>query len=186
LLGVVLAWIGVMAIAWILVHYWAICTDPRRHPLLRRSARLAREFMEAAVDLIAPRTARSLIPTAGYMLIYAVDLFVIIRAVGVDNISFLHTMAIYAIVVLAVVLVPIPTEIGITEFTGFGALEAYGVPASTAAIIMLSLRLLATGLTMVVAGLILLLLRGELRVAERQPGRVHTRDTSGGEVPAES
>jgi len=100
------------------------------------------------------------------MLNYVIGLYAIIRAVGVNSVSFVHSMAVYAVVVLAVVLFPIPTEIGITEFTGFGALEAYGVPASTAAI-MLSLRLLATGMTIVVAGGLFVLMRGELRAAEK-------------------
>jgi uncharacterized membrane protein YbhN (UPF0104 family) len=63
-------------------------------------------------------------------------------------------------------MVPIPTELGITEFTGFGALAAYGVPGPTAAVIMLGMRLLATGMTIVVAGALLLLLRDELRAVE--------------------
>jgi uncharacterized membrane protein YbhN (UPF0104 family) len=165
IIGVIVAWLVVMAIAWMLVHYLAVHTDPSKHPVLRRGARLAKEFFEAGADLVGRRTLLSLIPTAIYMLIYVVDLFVILRAAGAQHITFVETLGVYAVIVLAVVLVPIPTELGITEFTGFGALQAYGVPGSMAAVSMLGLRLLATGMTIVVAGLLLLLMRGQLKQA---------------------
>lgn len=167
LVGVVVSWILVLTIAWFLVRFWASRLAPEEHRWLGRGLQLAKEFLEAAPDLVARRTLLSLIPAAIYMLIYVVDLFAITRAVGVHSLSFAHTMAVYGVVVLAVILIPIPTELGITEFTGLGALAAYGVPASTAAIIMLSLRLLATGMTIVVAGLLLLFLRGEFAQAKR-------------------
>lgn len=174
LLGIVLLWLAVLGLAWMLVNYWAARVDAGSHPWLQRGLALAQEFLDAAVDLVAVRTVKSLIPTAAYMLIYVVDLYAIIRAVGVSPVTFAQTMAVYAVVVLAVVLVPIPTELGITEFTGFGALAAYGVSSSTAAVIMLCLRLQATGMTMLVAGLLLFLTRGELAAAQR-------RETSPGE-----
>jgi uncharacterized membrane protein YbhN (UPF0104 family) len=136
--------------------------------LLRRGARLAKEFFEAGADLLGRRTLASLIPTAIYMLIYVVDLFVILRAAGAQHITFVEVLSVYSVVVLAVVLVPIPTELGITEFTGFGALQAYGVPGSLAAVSMLGLRLLATGMTIVVAGVLLLLMRGQLKQAREE------------------
>jgi uncharacterized membrane protein YbhN (UPF0104 family) len=73
----------------------------------------------------------------------------------------------YALIVLAVIMVPIPTELGITEFTGLNILLAYGLSRPTAAIIILSLRLLTTGLTILVAGTVLFLMRAELRPLAR-------------------
>ncbi len=167
LLGIVAAWLVVLALAWMVANYWANRLNAEKHAWMSHIAQIAVEFLEAGAELVAVRTIRSLIPTACYMLIYVLDLFVIIRAVGV-HVTFLHTMAIYGVVVLAVVLIPIPTEIGRTEFTGLGALLAYGVPASTAAIIMLSLRILATGMTVLVSGTLLFLMRDELQRAERR------------------
>jgi uncharacterized membrane protein YbhN (UPF0104 family) len=95
-----------------------------------------------------------------------VDLELILHALGQNNVSLIHAMVVYSASVLAVVLIPIPTEIGITEITGLSALRAYGVPSSTAALAMLSLRLLATGTTIVVAGALLFVMRGELRRAD--------------------
>ena len=180
LIGIIAAWIVVLAVAWLLAQHWAATAGPGRRAWLRRGSRLAKEFLEAAAELVAPRTLLTLVPTALYMLIYVIELYAITRAVGVHNVTFVHTMAIYGVIVLAVVLIPIPTELGITEFTGLGALEAFGVPGSTAAIIMLSLRLLATGMTIVVAGVLFFLLRGELAAARK----VVPTDVSGGETAA--
>ena len=182
LLAIVLAWIAVIIVAWMLVRVGIARTDPEKHALRRRAAIVAMEFLEAAGDLVTWRTLRSLIPTAIYMLIYVIDLYAILRALGVDNISFIHTMAVYAVIVLAVVLIPIPTELGITELTGLGALTAYGVPGSVAAVAMLSMRLLATGMTILVAALLLFVMRGEFaraRAEERQDVRGSEASASG-------
>lgn len=178
LIGVVLAWIGILVVAWYLVHHFAHRPSDGQPSLLLRGVRIADEFLHAGRELLSFHTLLDCIPTALYMFVYIVDLYVILRALDVTSVTFVDTMAVYAVVVLAVILVPIPTEIGITEFTGLGALLAYGVPRDTAALAMLSLRLLGTGMTIAVAGIVLLLLRGELRSTEKEP--------SGQEVVAES
>ncbi len=167
LIAVVGAWLVVLFAAWVLTHYWQTHLNPRRHPRLRSVMHLAAEFLDAGGELVARRTAWAILPTILYMLVYVVDLHFIIRALGVPGLEFSHLMVVYAVTILAVVLIPIPTEIGITEITGFSVLEAYGVPGPTAAVAMLSLRVLATGLTIILAGVVLFSLRGELRQGER-------------------
>lgn len=158
-LAIVGAWVVILALVRLLVAAPARRLNWRAIRWLCRLAESFREFLDAGAELISLRTLLDLIPTAIYMLIYVVDLFVIARAVGVHNLSFLDAMTTYAVVVLAVVLIPIPTEIGITEFTGLGMLVNYGVPHATAAVIILALRLLATGATILVSGMVFLLLR---------------------------
>ena len=60
--------------------------------------------------------------------------------------------------VLSVSVVPV----GLTEFSGLMALVAYGIPQPTAAVIILALRVQATGMTIVVASGLLFLLRDQL------------------------
>jgi uncharacterized membrane protein YbhN (UPF0104 family) len=163
LTGVVAGWIALLVGVWTLTHRWEHSLNPLRHHRLQPLAKLVAEFLEAGTELISWRTLANLVPTALYMLIYVIDLELILRALGVHQISLLHVAVVYAVSVLAVVLVPIPTEIGITEITGLGVLKAYGVAGPTAALAMLSLRLLATGMTIVVAGSLLFLMRAELR-----------------------
>jgi uncharacterized membrane protein YbhN (UPF0104 family) len=109
------------------------------------------------------------------VLIYAVDLYVIIRALGIHHIGFLHTAGIYALVSLANILVPIPTEVGLTEFAGLMAIVAYGIPRPAAAIVMLGLRVLATGMTIAVSGALIVFLREQLSssadgMTDKEPG----------------
>jgi uncharacterized membrane protein YbhN (UPF0104 family) len=159
LIGVVVAWIILLGLAWMLVHHWGPDFDDKLPQWLRRIRVLLEEFLTAGADLIKLRTLRLLLPVAMYMLFYVIDLYAIIRAVGIHNITFTDAMGIYALIVMVDVLVPIPTEIGLTEFTGLGALLTYGVGRTTAAIVVLSLRILATGMTVAVASILLILLR---------------------------
>jgi uncharacterized membrane protein YbhN (UPF0104 family) len=162
LIAVVVVWIVVLIFAWLLVHPVARRYEDKLPSPLRKAREFVEEFLDAGRELITWKTLRALVPTILYMCIYAVELYAILLAAGIHNISFADTLGIYALTVLAVILVPIPTEIGLTEVTGLGALTAYGVPRSTAAIVMLSLRILATGMTILVAAAVIFFLRGEL------------------------
>lgn len=92
------------------------------------------------------------------------DLFLILQALGF-HLGWVAVITVYAAMVLAVVLIPIPTEIGIAEISALGALEAFGVPHHSAAVVSLALRILATGSTILLAGLVFVALRGELKKA---------------------
>jgi uncharacterized membrane protein YbhN (UPF0104 family) len=162
LIGVVAGWLVLLVLAWLLVHYFAHRAASGNGSLLIKAALLLDEFLHAGRELLEWNTLLECVPTAIYMLVYVVDLYAILLALHV-HIGFVHVAGIYCLVVLAVILIPIPTEIGIAEFTGYGALLAYGVVPSLAALAMLSLRLLATGMTIVVAGIVMLLLREELK-----------------------
>jgi uncharacterized membrane protein YbhN (UPF0104 family) len=172
LIGTVAAWVGLLTVVWILTHHWEHDLNPMRHHRLQPLARLVAEFLEAGAELVGRRTLGLVIPTLLYMFVYVIDLTLILRALGVHDVSLLQAAVVYAASVLAVILVPIPTEIGVTEITGLSILKAYGVASSTAALAVLSLRLLATGLTIVVAGVILFCMRDELRRVNSGPRAV--------------
>ncbi|HEU5328300.1 MAG TPA: lysylphosphatidylglycerol synthase domain-containing protein [Thermomicrobiales bacterium] len=173
LIGIVVSWLALIVLLWLLVHTWEVHLAPGTPPWLRAGLRIGAEFLDAAKDLCTWRTVRALVPTATYMLIYVADLYLIAGAVGIHDISFVQTMSIYAIVVLTVILIPIPTKLGTTELTGLTAFVAYGIPGPTAAIIMLGLRLMASGATILLAAALLLILRREFATASArgsQPG----------------
>ncbi len=169
LVGIVVAWLVLLAVLWLLVRYWEVHVAAGTPGWLRHVLLIADEFLESGAELFTWRTARAFVPTAVYMLVYVADLYLIAAAVGVHTISFLETMGIYAVVVLVVILVPLPTKLGTTELTGLTAFLAYGIPRPTAAIIMLGLRLLATGATMLLAAGLLVALRKEFLAPP--PGR---------------
>ena len=102
-LGTVIAWLVALVLVFALARFGLHRLDPQRHSLLYRISCLASEFLEAGAELVAWRTLVSVIPTIIYMLIYVVDLHLILKALGYGNISLLHTMVIYAVIVLAVV-----------------------------------------------------------------------------------
>jgi uncharacterized membrane protein YbhN (UPF0104 family) len=154
ILGIVGAWIVVLILAWLFVHPRAQRLSTRSTGWWQRLILIIDEFLTAGGELISLRTVRAIVPTAIYMLIYAIILYAVIHAAGANQITFADTLGIYAILVLAVIMVPIPTEIGITEFTGLGALLAYGLSSSTAAIVMVSFRILSTGATLLFGGVL--------------------------------
>lgn len=178
IIGIVAAWVCILILSWLLVHPVGRRYEEKLPPIVRTARELVEEFLDAGRELIAWKTLRALVPTALYMSIYAIELYAILLAAGIHNISFADTLGIYALTVLAVILIPIPTEIGLTEITGLGALAAYGVPRSTAAIVMLSLRILATGMTILVAAAVIFFLRGELAASQAVP-EAELRDTAG-------
>lgn len=160
IIALVALWVVVLVAAWLLVH---VAESAWEMPAwLDRGRSIAEEFLEAGRDLVTLRTLKTLVPTAAYMFVYVVFLYAITRAVGTHRVTLLDASAVYAFIVLVIVLIPIPTELGITELSGLSALVAFGIPRSTAAIVMLSLRVLATGMTILVAAAMLLLLREEL------------------------
>lgn len=166
-IGMVCGWMALLLLAWFVVARWTPAHEGMLPESLRQFRDLAEEFLRAGLELFAFRTLRLLVPVAAYMLCYVIELYAIITAVGIHGITFVDTAGIYAAVVLAVILIPIPTEIGLTEFAGLGALVAFGAVHSTAAIVMLSLRILATGMTTVAAVVILLSLRSSVERAEQ-------------------
>lgn len=171
MLGIIGVWVAVLAAAWLLVRYRARTIAENSPDWQQRGIRFAKAFLEAGSDLISWRTAALVLPTALYMLIYVTDLDAILVAVDVKRLKFVDVMSVYAFVVLVVILIPIPTELGLTDLSGLSALIAFGVPSATAAIVMLGLRALVTGLTIAVAGLMLFLLRSELSNAEEDVNR---------------
>jgi uncharacterized membrane protein YbhN (UPF0104 family) len=176
LLGIVAVWIGVLGLIWLLVHKSARLES--RFPFWLRHLRFdAEQFLEAGRCVMRPRTLRDLPPTASYMLVYSADLYVIMRALGARHIGFVAIMTVYSVVVLAVILIPIPTDLGLAEISGLGALTAFGVERGMAAAIVLALRVLGTGATLLVAAVILVLFRGELSRAWKEEAEDESSET---------
>jgi uncharacterized membrane protein YbhN (UPF0104 family) len=171
--GVVVAWVLIVAIVRVLVSEALARQTWRGVRWLCQAAMSVKDFIDAGGELVRPSTALYLVPTAVYMLVYCVYLYAIAHAIGVHHLTFMQAVTAYAVIVLAVILVPIPTEIGIAEFTGFGALQTFGVSGSTAALIVLALRLVATGATILVAAIVFVVARIGLQAEAEVPGTMH-------------
>jgi uncharacterized membrane protein YbhN (UPF0104 family) len=160
LIAAAAAWVVVFGLAWGVIRWWRPHERPGAPAWVRAAGRMGREAGRGAARLVRPAALRPLATTAGSLLIYAVLLWLVLDAVGLSALGFVAAVSVVMITSLANDLLPIPTELGLTEITGVGVLGAYGVPAPDAAIVMIGYRVLTTGaLTLVVLG-VMAILRG--------------------------
>jgi uncharacterized membrane protein YbhN (UPF0104 family) len=160
LVAVAGAWIVVFAVVWVVIRWWRPHERPSASRWIRAAGRIGGEAIAAAGRLVRPAAMRALAATAASLLVYAVVLWLILGAVGIGDIGFGAAIGVVTITSLANDLLPIPTEVGLTEITGVGVLGAYGVAAPEAAIVMLGYRILTTGPLTVVILAVIALLRG--------------------------
>lgn len=165
LISVAGAWIVLFAVVWVVIRWWRPHERPAAAGWVRAVGRIGGEAIDAASRLVRPEAVRPLAATAASLLAYAVVLWLILGAVGIGDIGFGAAVGVVTITSLANDLLPIPTELGLTEITGVGVLGAYGISAPEAAIVMLGYRVLTTGpLTLVIGSTLLW-----LRLTSRRP-----------------
>jgi uncharacterized membrane protein YbhN (UPF0104 family) len=159
LVAVAGAWIVLFAMIWVMLRWWQPRERPSAARWVRAVGRIGAEAFEAAARLVRPQAVRPLAATAGSLAVYAVVLSLVLDSVGLRDIGPGAAIGVVTITSLANDLLPIPTELGLTEITGVGVLGAYGVAAPEAAIVMLGYRVLTTGPLTLVIGATLLWLR---------------------------
>jgi uncharacterized membrane protein YbhN (UPF0104 family) len=99
---------------------------------------------------------------AAYLVLTIVGLYLI--AVNLDaRISLWHAVAIYSIMLLVIVIVPLPTDIGLGELGGVGAFLLFHVAAATALAVLLVFRVLMLIAEGLVAGVGYLIFHREAR-----------------------
>jgi uncharacterized membrane protein YbhN (UPF0104 family) len=165
IIGIVGAWVALLLLVWLLIRFGEQHIPQNAPRWIRRGLEIADKFFKIGASMITWRTLAAVVPTAIYLFLYAVGLHAIVHAGGFHQFNYLDASAVYAFIVLTVILIPIPTETGLTEFGGYAALLAYNVPGPTAAVVMLSMRALFTGMTIAVAVVVMVLLRSELSEA---------------------
>lgn len=132
---------------------------------VRGGAAYARPF-------ISLQTLReNMLPTAASLTAMAIAVLVVGRAIGVEQLDLRAAVVVFSFTVLALILLPIPTEVGVTEASGAGALIAFGATPSQAVATFLVLRVLVVGSTMLIAGVTMLALWQRGLVARFSPGR---------------
>jgi len=164
-----LAWVVLSILAALVLDRWSVGIQARI-PALGHLHTMGDEFLSAGRDLLRVKTLLVLLPTALYLAIYAVELWVVMRDMDIWNVSLLGALAAYAFVILVVILNPLPVEIGVTEVAGLGTLVAFGIPHATAAVVMLSFRVFATGFVVAISAVALLLFGTGRAQSPRRPG----------------
>ena len=165
--GIIVIWLLAFFILWLLVTF----EIPRIKHLLPSWVMRLREIMVDAFRdvkrLFSLQTAKLFLPASVYFLAYAADLYVIIHSAGFRYINFADTLAIFSLAIIVILLVPVTVELGVVEFSGLGALVAYEIPVNSAAVIMLTWRILTTGANILIIGIILFILRDEFLVLKK-------------------
>jgi uncharacterized membrane protein YbhN (UPF0104 family) len=131
-----------------------------------------RGVLAAARPLLSLHAVRSaLLPAAVSLGSAAVALVLLGRAVGVQGFNLQEAAVVYGFATLVLILVPIPTDLGVTEASGVAAMLAFGATRAQAVAALLLLRVVLTGGTMLVTGPLALVLWRQLR---QQSAASHT------------
>jgi len=138
-------------------------------------------FIEGLEGLMVPGVIlRAALFTASYLAFTVASFYVILQAYGIPNVGLPQAAAIYCFVLTLVILVPLPSDLGLSEGSGVSVLLAFGVPLAQGLTIMLISRFSTLLFTEVVAAVVALIFRGELRHFASGQGAVdHAASTSG-------
>ena len=112
---------------------------------------------------------RAAVFTAAYLAVTVAAFYVTIKAYGLPGLGPVQAAAIYCFVLALVILVPLPSDLGVSEGSGVGILLAFGVPLAQGLTIMLINRLSMLLFTEIIAGGVLFALRREFRQMTREP-----------------
>ena len=101
--------------------------------------------------------------TVCYLVFTVAAFYVTVQAFGLPNVGPAAAVAVYCFVLTLIILVPLPSDLGLSEGSGVTILLAYGVPLAQGLTIMLIIRFAVLLFTELIAGCTLLLFRGEVR-----------------------
>lgn len=161
--AILAAYVVMIALLWFLTGAGNAQSRRTHSGALQPALHSVQGFLKEARHLVAWRTIReNLLPTAVYCGIVLFDILLLGRTVGARGLGVREAAVVFGFITLSLVLLPIPTSLGVTEASGVGALVAFGASPAEAVAILLLLRVLLTGTTMFLTGLVMLSLWGRL------------------------
>jgi len=121
-------------------------------------------FLEGLEGLMHPGVIlRAGALTASYLVFTVAAFYVILKAYGLPNVGPAEAAAVYCFVLALVILVPLPSDLGLSEGSGVTILLAYGVPLAEGLTIMLIIRFAVLLFTEIIAGVAFLTMPAEVR-----------------------
>lgn len=121
-------------------------------------------FREGAKNLMTPRSlAITLALSAVYQVLAGAALFVVVRALGDQSVSFTQALAVYLFSLAFSLIFPLPIDFGVIEVSGLGAFLAVGVARNTALGAVFANRILSILSSVVIAAVVVAFLRSEIR-----------------------
>jgi uncharacterized protein (TIRG00374 family) len=126
-----------------------------KRKVLRQFLDEARQFREAAKDLISPRTlAFVYVNSAIYTVIAGTTLYMTAKGMRITTVPYFGVLAVYFFSLATSLIFPLPTDIGTAEISGAGAFLLIGVTKAVAVSVMLIFRVLnvLTALVLAIVG----------------------------------
>jgi uncharacterized membrane protein YbhN (UPF0104 family) len=121
-------------------------------------------FLEGLECLLRPGVVwRAALFSAAYLAFTVAAFYVILQAFGEPQVGLDQATAIYCFVLTMVILVPLPSDLGLSEGSGVTVMLAFGIPLAQSVTIMLIARFSALLFTELLTGTCLVLFRRELR-----------------------
>ncbi len=154
-------------VVWLLSRYYHGKGRPdwiKRRSILNDVADEFVNFRKGAETLL---TVRSISITMAlsivYLLMGGAALFVVVRALGDQQLSFSQALAVYLFSLAFSLIFPLPIDFGVLEVSGVGAFLAVGAARNTAFGAVFANRILNTLSAIVIAAVVVAFLHGEVR-----------------------
>lgn len=140
----------------------------REHELLRKAMDEFNQFRQGAAALLHPRIlAPAVLLGALYLTLGGLSLYVVVRGLGIGQLSVPQVLAVSFFSLAFSLIVPIPIDIGIMEVSGVGAFIAMGLDRNPGVGAMLINRVLSIGASLAIALVAIAILHDEFRAALR-------------------
>ena len=121
-------------------------------------------FLEGLEDLMHPAVIlRAGALTSAYLAFTVAAFYVTLKAYGLPHVGPAEAAAVYCFVLALIILVPLPSDLGLSEGSGVTILLAYGVPLAEGLTVMLIIRFAVLLFTEAIAGAAFLACPGEIR-----------------------
>lgn len=158
--------------AWLAYRHHHAGTLPAwlsQHRLLRLAMDELRQFRQGAAALLHPAVLlRAAVLGTVYLLLAGATLYVVVRGLGINGVSFGQVLAVYFFSLAFGLIFPLPVDIGVTEVSGVGALLEIGVDKSAAVSVMLIMRVFSVGVALLVGAAAMIAMPDEVRAVLRE------------------
>ena len=180
---VIVGTLGIALVAFIIVHLNLHAKPPQwlaKRKFCQWIKDQAENFLKGARSFVSPRMLAAGFGLAVvYLAAAGTEYYIVIRAIGINNVSFFHAVAAYLFGLGVGLILPVPTDIGVQEITGVGALRALGVEITQAVSVTVLYRILSLVSSLLIAVITFALLHKEL-------GEAMANRAGAGKVPGEA
>ena len=184
--------VGVLAVAAVGLLIWRLNLHARAPKRIRDSrwyqwlGEQGGNFLKGARSFVSLRLLLvGFVLAVVYLAAAGTQYYVVIRGLGIGNVSYWHAVSAYLFGLGVGLIMPVPTDIGIQELSGLGALSALGIDETRAVAIVIIFRILNLVSSILIAAGTFVVLHKELAEAlssrrrkSEVPGQADTEGTA--------